>query len=251
MNNSHSLYEWHVFVRSEEFKMIMQYFGEGVRFNDALELGAGDGSQSEIISKYCTKLICTELEEAGNIIIGRFRERNIPNVRYELCDATNLGLFPDQSFDFVFSSNMLEHIPRYDLALEECARVLKDDGVMVHVMPSRDWKFWNSIVRILLKDSPPEIHGVERTNFSEFINFGEKAWIRKIERAGLEVVSLVRLPFYHGNGPDAIALISLGNRLGWKSSTAYIARKKWRTPVRGQSKGGQEECESVPLRAGR
>lgn len=42
----------------------------------------------------------------------------------------------------------------------------------------------------------------------------------------LHIISLVRLPFYHGNGPTAITLIKLGNRLGWKSSTAYIMRKK-------------------------
>ena len=224
LSNCHSRKDWHIFVRSSEFEMIMNAT-KNTKFKNALELGAGDGSQSQFIAKYCEQLICTELSESGNILIGTFKDKNIPNVKYELCDSTDLSRFPDKSFDFIFSSNMLEHIENYNLCLLECKRVLQDDGLIIHAMPSRDWKIWNSFVSIFLRRQKPQIHGVSKSNYSEYINFGENVWIQKIEQEGLKVIELIRLPFYHGHGPTVLPLILLGNQLGWKSSTAYVIKK--------------------------
>lgn len=224
VRHSKELGAWHKFVRTTEFDNIANYIGR--YFTKGLELGAGDGGQSEIIAKHCDFLTCTELGEGGrNSRIRKFQERNIPNVSYEFCDATNLSRYDDSSFDFVFSSNMLEHISNWKRCLEECNRVLKDDGIMVHTMPSREWKFWNSIL-FLIKGKKPQIHGVEKSNCKEFLSFGEKNWIDRIESSGLIVNAKLRLPFYFGFGPKPLFLIQLGNRLGWKSSTAYIIKKK-------------------------
>lgn len=224
-DNSSDLQTWHGFVRREEFRMIMSVLGN-IRFRHALELGAGDGGQSQSIAQFCEHLTCTELDENGNVLIGKFNNRGLHNVVYQLCDATDLSRFPDKTFDFIFSSNMLEHIPRWDLCLAECGRVLEDDGVMIHIMPSQEWKLWNFLVYLVYNYTTPPIHGASSSHFSEFINFGEGQWIRKIERAGMRVDALLRMPFYHGNGPTAIPLLILGNNLGWKSSTAFLLRKK-------------------------
>ena len=48
--------------------------------------------------------------------------------------------FDDQSFDFVFSVTVFEHVQNYDEALAEIRRVLKPGGVAVHVFPP-PWKF--------------------------------------------------------------------------------------------------------------
>ena len=48
--------------------------------------------------------------------------------------------FDDHSFDLVFSITVFEHVRDYDSALAEIRRVLKPDGIAVHVFPSR-WKF--------------------------------------------------------------------------------------------------------------
>jgi len=47
--------------------------------------------------------------------------------------------FDDRSCDVVFSITVLEHVMDYDAALAEIARVLKPDGLSVHVFPAR-WK---------------------------------------------------------------------------------------------------------------
>lgn len=195
------------------------------RLGQALEIGAGDGGQSETIAMFCDHLTCTELSETGNECVGKFRQRYLSNVTYMYCDATDLSGFADRSFDFVFSSNVLEHIPCYDACLVECKRVLKDDGLMIHVMPSRDWKVWNAVIRFIRFWKAPLIHGIDKTHLGEYISFGESPWVRRIESVGLYVHAKLQMPFYHGNGPVVIPLIILGNRLGLKSSTAYIIRK--------------------------
>jgi ubiquinone/menaquinone biosynthesis C-methylase UbiE len=188
-------------------------------FQNTLELGAGDGGQSLAIAKYTNHLTCTEINKSRLIM------RDLPNVHYELCDATDLSRFSDESFDFVYSSNMLEHIPDWKQCLSECRRVLTAKGLMVHSMPSRTWKFWNTVISMLIKKSKPAIHGVEHSHFAEFIAFGESRWIKKIESSNLRVESILRLPFYFGHGPTALPLIKLGNRLGWASSSAFLIRK--------------------------
>ena len=43
--------------------------------------------------------------------------------------------FPDKSFDFVFSNQVMEHVEHLDGLLRELTRVLKDDGVILSYFP--------------------------------------------------------------------------------------------------------------------
>jgi SAM-dependent methyltransferase len=47
--------------------------------------------------------------------------------------------FPDDHFDFVMSTSVFEHVSNQAGAIAEIARVLKPDGVTIHVFPSR-WR---------------------------------------------------------------------------------------------------------------
>ena len=47
--------------------------------------------------------------------------------------------FEDESFDMVFSITVFEHVMDYDSALAEIRRVLRPDGISVHLFPS-PWK---------------------------------------------------------------------------------------------------------------
>ena len=104
-------------------------------FDNALELGAGDGFMSSVLAKYTKNLLCTEINE------DRLCPIDLSNVRYQVLDAENVSeSFEAQTFDFIFSSNLLEHLPDTDKALEGMHRVLTDDGVTIHVLPNRTWK---------------------------------------------------------------------------------------------------------------
>lgn len=47
--------------------------------------------------------------------------------------------FPDRHFDLVYSTSVMEHVVDPGKALDEIARVLRPDGISIHVFPSR-WR---------------------------------------------------------------------------------------------------------------
>ena len=216
---------WHNFVRRREAEIVFSMFPDR-RFNLALELGAGDGGQSVTISQYCDKLICTEKDEKSHAWLGRtILERQITNVEYKLCDAQDLSQFDSNTFDLIFSSNMLEHIPDVRKCLKECRRVLRDDGVMVHTVPSRWWKLFSFGLSIV-KLRPHGIHGVSASHWQECNAFGVRVWTELIESIGLNVTDIIGLPFYVGHGNQFIPIIKAGNALNISASYLYIIKKK-------------------------
>jgi ubiquinone/menaquinone biosynthesis C-methylase UbiE len=108
--------------RRREIEMVMEAFPTGTRFRNALELGAGDGGQSDTIARFCDRLTCAEINNRG------FGARDLPNVTFQVLDARDLSGFGDSSFDFTFSSNMLEHVEGVNQCLGECRRVLAPNG---------------------------------------------------------------------------------------------------------------------------
>jgi SAM-dependent methyltransferase len=56
-------------------------------------------------------------------------------------DGVNIPAGPE-SFDIVFSSNVLEHVKQLDALLQESKRVLRPDGIAVHILPSAAWRLW-------------------------------------------------------------------------------------------------------------
>jgi len=53
--------------------------------------------------------------------------------------ASNFSIpFPSQNFDFVFSTQVLEHVIDLDPVLSEVARVMKPGAVALHVYPRRE-----------------------------------------------------------------------------------------------------------------
>ncbi len=217
--------KWHNFVRHREAEIIFSMFAD-TRFNCALELGAGNGGQSVTISQYCDKLICTEKDDKSNAWLGQtILERQIANVEYKLCDAQDLSQFDNGTFDLVFSSNMLEHIPDVRRCLMECRRVMKDDGFMLHTMPSRWWKLFHAGLNIV-KLRSPAIHGVSASHWQEFSAFGSRVWTELIESIGLDVTVIIGLPFYVGHGNQFIPIIKAGNALNISASYLYVIKKK-------------------------
>lgn len=73
--------------------------------------------------------------------IGYGGDPVVDNVRgwdYEHGDAHYLRGLDDASFDFVYSSHLLEHLPDCDTALRNWWRVLKPGGYLLLFLPHRD-----------------------------------------------------------------------------------------------------------------
>jgi SAM-dependent methyltransferase len=69
-----------------------------------------------------------------------YDKRRTPGNQY-ITEAADLKSIPSESYDFVLSSHTLEHIANPLLALSEWKRVLKEDGILVLVVPHKDGTF--------------------------------------------------------------------------------------------------------------
>ena len=82
--------------------------------------------------KYC---------QGKGLDIGYGGDPVTPNVRgwdFEHGDAQLLRGLEDASYDFVYSSHLLEHLPDVELALRNWWRVLKPGGYLLLFLPHRD-----------------------------------------------------------------------------------------------------------------
>ncbi|MDH7489583.1 MAG: class I SAM-dependent methyltransferase [Anaerolineae bacterium] len=126
--------QWLHGYRIREIALIFGGCPDGL-FATGLELGAGDGFQSTLLMKYVGRLTATDINPA----ILQLPPHD--GLDYQVLDAEEVGdHFPPCSFELVFSSNLLEHLPAPQRALAGTCQVLKDDGVTIHVVPSPFWK---------------------------------------------------------------------------------------------------------------
>lgn len=101
-----------------------------------LEIGAGTGWQARELAArgYAVSAIDIPTSNHGK---GRiwpiidFDGRHIP--------------FPDNSFDVVYSSNVLEHVEDIDTLNREIIRVLRSDGLAIHYVPTSAWRGWSLV----------------------------------------------------------------------------------------------------------
>lgn len=121
-------------LRRREIEIIFGKCPPGV-FSHGLELGAGDGFQSHLLAQYAASLVVTDYYP------GILARANTAQITHMVCDAEEVGtVFAPGEFDLIFSSNMLEHLPDPQQALRGMHKVLQNDGLAIHVMPSPFWK---------------------------------------------------------------------------------------------------------------
>jgi 2-polyprenyl-3-methyl-5-hydroxy-6-metoxy-1,4-benzoquinol methylase len=100
-----------------------------------LDAGSGTGW----FSKYA--------EEKGALVTSIDVGENLLNKVAEKCKSTCIKgsilemPFPDNSFDFIVSSEVIEHTPDPLLAFDELYRVLKPGGKLILTTPNKLWYF--------------------------------------------------------------------------------------------------------------
>jgi SAM-dependent methyltransferase len=138
--------------RRREFAAVFDGVPEGA-LGDGLEIGGGDGFVASLVAKHCRSFVTTDSYRAR---LATGAPALPANVRRLVCDAGRLP-FKDASFDFVFSSSVLEHIRDRAPVYRELRRCLRPGGVMLHVMPSRTWK----LLQLLLYYPHQVIGGID------------------------------------------------------------------------------------------
>lgn len=97
----------------------------------ALEIGCGPGRLMKPLSRHFGEIHGVDVSDE---MIGMARERlaGIPHAHVHSTNGASLALFADESFDFVYSYAVFQHIPSRDVVLEymrEIRRVLKPGGM--------------------------------------------------------------------------------------------------------------------------
>ena len=194
-----------------------------------LEVGGHDGLQASLLAALGYGVVSVDTAPAAK------QAQHFPVIKY---DGTKLP-FPAQSFELIFSSNVLEHVAHFSKLQSEFARVLAPRGLGLHVLPSSTWRLWTSIthpVRIIRgglgilrrRMSPPseagtnsrtwrwrhllfpDRHGEKGNAITELYWFSEFAWRRRFRQSGWSTLQVLEMPlFYTGQ-------LSLGRWLNTK-----------------------------------
>lgn len=202
--------------RGHELKMVLGYLSPAARI---LEIGAGSGWQALQLSASGHAVDAVDVDRGG--------QRPRPAHPVRLYDGHKLP-FEDESFDVVFSSNVLEHIQHIDAFEQEIHRVLKADGLAIHILPTSSWRLWTSLthplyvirVALALLAGPktnqstaaqkrkvpwfhalwPNRHGERGNSLTEIHLFSRRAWLRHFNKTGWNVEEdLGTGLFYTGN----------------------------------------------------
>lgn len=126
-------------VRAHELESAIPCFPppnkDGIRLK-LLEIGAGTGQQARTLASLGYDVTAIDLPSS------HYRELRIfPVIDYD----GHCIPCPTESMDIVFSSNVLEHVDGIDKFLDETSRVMTDDGVAIHILPTSSCRNWSLV----------------------------------------------------------------------------------------------------------
>lgn len=165
-------------IRQYELSRAIEFFP---RKGSVLEIGAGTGWQAKILAERGYQVTAIDLPSSN------YRNDRIwPVIDY---DGSRLP-FEDATFDVVFSSNVLEHIPHVRAFQKEIHRVLEPDGYAVHILPSSSWRFWTNVSHLLKCWTIPGPHGEHAGNsLTEIFFFSRRRWRTLFRETGWTITA--------------------------------------------------------------
>ncbi|MEP6909359.1 MAG: class I SAM-dependent methyltransferase [Actinomycetota bacterium] len=121
-----------------EVLTIADDLGEPVRRIRALDFGCGVGRLTRALSSRFRESVGLDISE-GMLKLARELNEDRPSCEFVVNAAPDLGLFESDSFDFVYSSLVLQHMPSPEVVesyVGEFLRVLRPGGLAVFQMLS-------------------------------------------------------------------------------------------------------------------
>ena len=114
----------------------------------ALEIGCGPGRLMKTLSRHFGEIHGVDVSDEM-IRLARERLADVPNAHFHATNGASLAQFADESFEFVYSYAVFQHIPSRDVVLEymrEIRRVLKPGGIfhgqfngLAHASDTNTW----------------------------------------------------------------------------------------------------------------
>jgi ubiquinone/menaquinone biosynthesis C-methylase UbiE len=192
-------------LRRFEIEAVEHFFTPNSK---VLDIGGGTGYQASLIAEKGCKVLSIDLPNSGAAYTQFFP--------VQFYDGINLPGSPE-SFDLIFSSNVLEHVKNLPRLLQEMHRVLRRGCLAIHILPSSAWRFWTSVAfyAYLLKNLAGRGELVAGTDSATITLEQVGSAIRKkgFLRAAAKAVSI---PFEgHGEFPNALAELYYFSRTSW------------------------------------
>jgi SAM-dependent methyltransferase len=103
----------------------------------AFDFGCGGGRLTRALAARFDEAIGVDVAE-GMVAVARDLNQDVPNCRFELNDRPDLERFESGSFDVVYTSLVLQHLPSRALLeayLAELVRITAPDGLLVFGLP--------------------------------------------------------------------------------------------------------------------
>ena len=170
-----------------------------------LEIGAGSGWQAKKLKELGYQV------EAIDLINSNFTDNRI----FDITDYDGITIpFKNKTFDVVFSSNVLEHIPHIEKFHYEMQRVLKKDGIAIHVLPSGTWRIWSNITYYL--DKFKKI--IKKIFLSNAIDKNNSIKTNDDENKSKRTFLQMMIPSRHGEQGNALSEIYYFSRMFWSKS---------------------------------
>lgn len=169
-----SILLWDDFAADGIAKVLHQemFFGKA-----GLEIGGPSDIFSEIYN------VCQSCDGANFATHTVWNDNSMPDYMFAgkrlgnmiIADATDLHTIADKSYDFLLSSNNLEHIANPLKALREFRRVIKSSGIICVLVPQKEFSFdhnrkFTSFAHILEDDRA----GMEETDLTHLTEITQK-----------------------------------------------------------------------------
>ena len=189
-------------LRRAELDFVSGWFQPG---SHVLELGAGSGYQASLLAARGCEVTALDVpdrpkQDRTHYAVREYDGRTIP--------------MPDKSVDVVFSSHVLEHIQPLAPWLTETRRVLKPNGLAVHIVPTSTWRVWTSLAHypFILKML---ICGGRADALVNVTTTGEA--VRRHGPLRATYKALVHPLVPHGSHPNAIAEVPAFSKKRWEA----------------------------------
>jgi len=105
---------------------ILDYLKKNIGNGVILDAGCGEGRFSKYFIEKGAKIKSMDFSKE----YVKIAKKNIGKGDFILGSVTNIP-FKDESFDYIFSVDVLQHVPKTDKAIQEFYRVLKKNGELI------------------------------------------------------------------------------------------------------------------------
>lgn len=130
------------FVMRASHRLAEKAFSPQRHFERVLEVGAGTGEHLHFVRHSFDEYILSDHDlKALEVARVKVSELHSGNVGFEVQSGEKL-VYPDNSFDRVVATHVLEHIYQPHLALKEWCRVIKNKGVLTILIPTDPGVAW-------------------------------------------------------------------------------------------------------------